>query len=572
VAFDIMRTKSLKRAVEYLIACNILTPSPRDVASFLRLHQSKIDPSALGEYLGEGGIDGRDVEYWNLIRFNYVRAISFVGMNVEQGLRHFLTNCGFRLPGEAQRIDRIISTFSQCYWEDNAGDHNRCPFQDQDTVFLISFAIIMLNTDLHKSQMGGTGGSSSGRSKQRKKMSRAEFINNLRDVNNSEEFSRDYLSTIYDSIEAHPIVIYHQLNDSRHGKTAAKDSVYISGVAPVSSDGNDLTAMIKSLIRSVKPSQELLRGLAIHEHPFHDISSYEHGKASGDSRSVVPKDLVWTALRYTWHHFLSIVNSTLETAHLDPKGLESCLDVLKYSICATICLNMTMESSAFITQLSRVKFFNQNRGIDESDNRAGRDAYRNDEWFDELEKACTEPSDDACKIQAVDQVSGMIDDLRSSLQIDSRQKKEMAHVSRRIRNGEILLNDPTRFFIREGDLTKRGNRTGRSVKYHFFLFSDMLVYAHKSSSSGEYKTHEELPLHLMKITDYALDGMTGHSRMKGSFLIQHPRKSFLVAAPSGELKNSWMRDINSAIKKDVERKAQMEGARLASAVKGTPVA
>ena len=85
VAFEIMTTKSLKKALEYLIACNFLTPSPRDIASFLRLYQAKLDPTVLGEYLGEGGKDGADVEYFNLIRFSYVRAISFVGMNVEQG-------------------------------------------------------------------------------------------------------------------------------------------------------------------------------------------------------------------------------------------------------------------------------------------------------------------------------------------------------------------------------------------------------------------------------------------------------------------------------------------------------
>jgi len=84
-AFEILRTKSLKKALEYLIACNILTPSPRDIASFLRLYQTRIETSVLGDYLGEGGKDGDEVEHYNLIRFHYTSAISFVGMNVEQG-------------------------------------------------------------------------------------------------------------------------------------------------------------------------------------------------------------------------------------------------------------------------------------------------------------------------------------------------------------------------------------------------------------------------------------------------------------------------------------------------------
>ena len=84
-AFEILQTKSLKKALEYLIACNILTPSPRDIASFLRLYQTRIETSVLGDYLGEGGKDGDEVEHYNLIRFHYTSAISFVGMNVEQG-------------------------------------------------------------------------------------------------------------------------------------------------------------------------------------------------------------------------------------------------------------------------------------------------------------------------------------------------------------------------------------------------------------------------------------------------------------------------------------------------------
>lgn len=85
VAFEIARTKNLRKAVDYLIACNFLTPSPRDVAAFLRLHRTQLDQSALGIFLAEGGNNGGDVEYWNQIRFNYFRPISFVGMNVEQG-------------------------------------------------------------------------------------------------------------------------------------------------------------------------------------------------------------------------------------------------------------------------------------------------------------------------------------------------------------------------------------------------------------------------------------------------------------------------------------------------------
>ena len=86
VAFEIIDNKNngLKKGLDYLIACNFLLPGPRDVASFLQIHKKRLDPEVLGEYLGEGGHAG-DGEYWNLIRYHFTRATSFVGMNVEKG-------------------------------------------------------------------------------------------------------------------------------------------------------------------------------------------------------------------------------------------------------------------------------------------------------------------------------------------------------------------------------------------------------------------------------------------------------------------------------------------------------
>ena len=63
----------------------MLTASPREISSFLRIHCGDLDPAALGRYLGEGGSDHAEAEFWNQIRFNFIRAISFVGMSVVEG-------------------------------------------------------------------------------------------------------------------------------------------------------------------------------------------------------------------------------------------------------------------------------------------------------------------------------------------------------------------------------------------------------------------------------------------------------------------------------------------------------
>lgn len=85
IAFDIATKKSLKKAIDYLIACNILTPSPRDIALFLRINRSEFDAADLGSYLAEAGSNTSETEHWKMIRFAYVRAISFAGMSIEQG-------------------------------------------------------------------------------------------------------------------------------------------------------------------------------------------------------------------------------------------------------------------------------------------------------------------------------------------------------------------------------------------------------------------------------------------------------------------------------------------------------
>jgi Sec7-like guanine-nucleotide exchange factor len=82
IAFDILVKKGIKKTAEYLTACNILFPSARDIASFLRLHQKRFDASALGDYLGEENLCGGN--QWNLILYHYVRVISFVGMKVDE--------------------------------------------------------------------------------------------------------------------------------------------------------------------------------------------------------------------------------------------------------------------------------------------------------------------------------------------------------------------------------------------------------------------------------------------------------------------------------------------------------
>ena len=54
----------------------------------------------------------------------------------------------FRLPGEAQKINRIMESFGARY-------HLQCPdlFKNPDVVYILAYSTIMLNTDQHNSQV-----------------------------------------------------------------------------------------------------------------------------------------------------------------------------------------------------------------------------------------------------------------------------------------------------------------------------------------------------------------------------------------------------------------------------------
>ena len=537
IAFEMAQSKSLKKAIEYLIAENFLSPSPRDIAAFLRIHHAKFDPTMLGEYLGEGGLEA-DEEHWNLIRFNYVRAIAFVGLNAEQGLRHFLTNCGFRLPGEAQRIDRIITTFSQCYWEDNAGDLNRCPFSDQDVVFLISFAIIMLNTDLHKRYPSHMKVPKSMR--KRKVMTKAEFMNNLRGVDNNEELSHEYIGMIYDSIEASPIELFDDPSD-RNSECNASSSRLSSMSSSRASGKRDLASMLKAMLKNVKKSEELLRGIAVHEYSLYTVNDYSNSMDYDTGDDVALSDLVHSALSTMWHHFHGLIQGALNNSNLDPQSLFLSLDVLKYAVCATILLDMQVERTAFLIQLARIKTFSERRSV-----RSPDQSFMGEAWYRDLVVALEDPCLETGNLHALSQIHVLFDDLTQSLKEDTHMKRGMARVARRIRDGQFLLNDPSRAFIKEGDLMKKGSKLGRSAKYRFFLFSDLLLYTKASSSSlsTDYKILDEFPLYMMKIVDWF---PPSKPKLKLAFSIHHPRKSLLVFCSNEQEKREWVRSLQDTI-------------------------
>ncbi|XP_026496657.1 PH and SEC7 domain-containing protein isoform X3 [Vanessa tameamea] len=127
-------------------------------------------------------------EFSRAVAEEYVKHFEFSGATLDEALRTFLAR--FALSGETQERERVLVHFSRRYLECNPG-----AFNSQDAVHTLTCAIMLLNTDLHGCGGGGTF----------RRMSCAEFIENLAELNDGDNFPRDTLKHLYHAIRNQPL-------------------------------------------------------------------------------------------------------------------------------------------------------------------------------------------------------------------------------------------------------------------------------------------------------------------------------------------------------------------------------
>lgn len=69
----------------------------------------RLDKTAIGDFLGDHN--------HNQVMYSYIDQMNFADRDLVTALRYFLE--GFRLPGEAQKIDRLMEKFASRYCECN---------------------------------------------------------------------------------------------------------------------------------------------------------------------------------------------------------------------------------------------------------------------------------------------------------------------------------------------------------------------------------------------------------------------------------------------------------------------
>jgi len=164
-----------KKGVEKCIGERyIASSSPMDVALFLQRNKL-LNKQKIGEYLGDSD------PFSKAVLQDFMQLLDFSELDFDIALRQMLNH--FRLPGEAQKIDRILERFAIEFFKQNPQGE----FANAEAAWAMAFATIMLNTDAHSNQV-------------KKKMTKQEFIHNCRGINDGEDFPTRFLEEIYERI------------------------------------------------------------------------------------------------------------------------------------------------------------------------------------------------------------------------------------------------------------------------------------------------------------------------------------------------------------------------------------
>ena len=170
------------RGINYLIKHRYIDISNIDkeaysISNFLRKNQS-LNKQKIGEFLGEkNDLSLKTLKY-------FTETFNFKGMKIVSAIRFYLST--FQLPGEGQKIDRILQNFGAKYYNDN-----NTIYESADATFYLTYSIMILQTELHNPNV-------------KEKMSLESFTKFVNEQN-AKQLDDDILKDIYEDILNEPI-------------------------------------------------------------------------------------------------------------------------------------------------------------------------------------------------------------------------------------------------------------------------------------------------------------------------------------------------------------------------------
>lgn len=171
--------KKPDRGIQLLIRWGFVEASPPVIARLFRERRG-LSRQMIGEYLGT-----LRSPFHKKVLEHFIADLPMHNVEIDIALRQLLKH--FRLPGEAQKIDHIIQTFAHTYVAYNPHLSSK---DGADSMYILAFAVIMLNTDLHTPSL-----------KDSRRMKLDEFIKNLCRVEEGKNLDKKMLAGIYERVK-----------------------------------------------------------------------------------------------------------------------------------------------------------------------------------------------------------------------------------------------------------------------------------------------------------------------------------------------------------------------------------
>uniref|UniRef100_A0A8C4HS09 ADP-ribosylation factor guanine nucleotide-exchange factor 2 (brefeldin A-inhibited) n=1 Tax=Dicentrarchus labrax TaxID=13489 RepID=A0A8C4HS09_DICLA len=307
--------KKPKRGIQYLQDQGMLGVTAEDIAQFLH-QEDRLDTTQVGEYLGE------NIKFNKEVMYCYVDQLDFCGRDFVSALRAFLE--GFRLPGEAQKIDRLMEKFAARYLECNQG---QTLFASADTAYVLAYSIIMLTTDLHSPQV-------------KNKMTKEQYIKMNRGINDSKDLPEEYLSSIYDEIAGKKIAMKESKEFSITPKSTKQS---------VASEKQRRLLYNMEMEQMAKTAKALMEAVSHAQAPFFSATHLEH---------------VRPMFKLAWTPLLAAFSVGLQDCD-DPEVASLCLEGIRCAIRIACIFNMQLERDAYVQALARFTLLTASSSITE---------------------------------------------------------------------------------------------------------------------------------------------------------------------------------------------------------------
>ncbi|KAG0261591.1 Brefeldin A-inhibited guanine nucleotide-exchange protein 2 [Mortierella polycephala] len=322
----LFNTKPMK-GVDFLVKQGFVQDDHQSIAAYL-MATPGLDKAAIGEYIGEGNEKAIKVMH------AFVDCLNFTGVGFVDALRMFLQT--FRLPGESQKIDRLMEKFADRYCETNTK-----VFANADTAYTLAFSVIMLNTDQHSDNV-------------KRRMDVSDFIKNNRGINDNSNLPDEYLAEIFHNISTSEIVL-----EEEQAREATKTNAAAAGTIKQRQELYDM-----AISQMQKNARALLAG---NEGRVKSTAAWRNAT---HAEHVKPMFAVacWPAMATLSLAFEEAVDPSIfankteprtrEFAAINAEAIELCLRGITNAIRIASIFHMEVERDAFISSLAKLTGMN----------------------------------------------------------------------------------------------------------------------------------------------------------------------------------------------------------------------